>query len=110
MSSTTSNIDFSFEFAVSVIVTLVVATIMIKKNPEMSSLVIVVSGLVVSYITLQLVNFLFPQINKTASNIWQYIVYNIMTNFNNMGYLHVWPPIFAVLIILVVLLYNRNLG
>ncbi len=110
MSSTTSNIDFSFEFAVSVIVTLVVATIMIKKNPEMSSLVIVVSGLVVSYITLQLVNFLFPQINKTASNVWQYIVYNIMTNFNNMGYLHVWPPIFAVLIILVVLLYNRNLG
>lgn len=110
MSNTNSNIDFSFEFAVATIVTIVVSTMMLKKNPKMSTVVIVISGLVVAYITLQIVNFLFPQINKTASNIWQYITYNIMTNFNNLGYLHVWPPIFAVLIILVVLLYNRNLG
>ena len=108
--STSNNIDFSFEFAVSTIVTVVVATILLKKNPKMSTIVVVIGGLVVSYITLQVVNFLFPQINKVANNIWQYFVYSLMTNFNNMGYLHVWPPIFAVLIILVVLLYNRNLG
>ena len=105
-----SNIDFSFEFAVTTIITLIVVTMMIRSNPDMSSIVVVVSGLVVAYISLMVVNFLFPQINKVASNVYQYIVYTIMTNFNNLGYLHVWPPIFAVLIIFVVLLYNRNLG
>jgi len=108
--SSSSNIDFSFEFAVSTIVTIVVASILIKKNPSMSTFVVVLGGLAVSYVTLQIVNFLFPQINRTANNVWQYFAYQLMTNFNNMGYLHVWPPIFAVLIIIVVLLYNRNLG
>ena len=105
-----NNIDFSFEFAVSIIVTLVIMTIMVKKNPDMSSIIIVVSGLAIAYITLQLVNFLFPEINKIANNAYQYIIYTLMSNFNNLGYLHVWPPIMAVLIIFVVLLYNRNLG
>jgi ABC-type Fe3+-siderophore transport system permease subunit len=105
-----NNIDFSFEFAVSMIITLVVTSGMIKKNPDMSTIVVVISGLVISYISLVIVNFLFPQINKVAGNVWQYIIYSLMTNFNNLGYLHVWPPIFAVLIIMVVLLYNRNLG
>lgn len=105
-----NNIDFSFEFAVAMIITLVVTSGMIKKNPDMSTIVVVISGLVISYISLVVVNFLFPQVNKVASNVWQYIIYTLMTNFNNLGYLHVWPPIFAVLIIMVVLLYNRNLG
>ena len=108
--SSSNNIDFSFEFAVSTIVTIVVASILIKKNPNMSTLVVVLGGLAVAYVTLQIVNFLFPQINQLANNVWQYFAYQLMTNFNNMGYLHVWPPIFAVLIIIVVLLYNRNLG
>lgn len=105
-----NNIDFSFEFAVSTIVTLVVMTMMIRKNPQLSTVIIVIAGLAISYIALQVVNFLFPQINKVASNVYQYFLYTIMTNFNNLGYLHVWPPIMAVLIIFVVLLYNRNLG
>jgi len=105
-----SNIDFSFEFAVSMIITLLVMTMMIKQNPDMSAIVIVIAGVAVSYVSLQLINFLFPAINKVASNVYSYFIYTIMSNFNNLGYLHVWPPIFAVLIICVVLLYNRNLG
>ncbi len=105
-----NNIDFSFEFAVSTIITLVVMTMMIRKNPQLSTVIIVIAGLAISYIALQIVNFLFPQINKVASSVYQYFLYTIMTNFNNLGYLHVWPPIMAVLIIFVVLLYNRNLG
>lgn len=105
-----SNINFSFEFAVAMIITLVVMTIMIRKNPDMSTVVVVIAGLAVSYVALQVINFVFPQINKIASNVYSYLLYSIMTNFNSLGYLHVWPPIFAVLIIMVVLLYNRNLG
>ena len=105
-----SNINFSFEFAVAIIITLVVMTMMIKNNPDMTTIVIVIAGLAVSYVALQVINFVFPQINKVASDVYAYLLYTIMTNFNSLGYLHVWPPIFAVLIICVVLLYNRNLG
>jgi ABC-type Fe3+-siderophore transport system permease subunit len=105
-----NNIDFSFEFAVSIIITLVIMTIMIKKNPDMSTIVVAISGLAIAYISLKIINLLFPKVNKAANNIYQYAVYSMMTNFNNLGYLHVWPPIMAVLIIFIVLLYNRNLG
>ncbi len=105
-----NNIDFSFEFAVSIIITLVIMTIMIKKNPDMSTAIVTISGLAIAYISLKIINLLFPKVNKAANNVYQYGVYSMMTNFNNLGYLHVWPPIMAVLIIFVVLLYNRNLG
>lgn len=105
-----NNIDFSFEFAVSIIITLVVMTMMIKKNPDMSTIIVAISGLAIAYISLKCINFLFPKINNAASNVYQYLVFSMMTNFNSLGYLHVWPPIMAVLIIFVVLLYNRNLG
>jgi hypothetical protein len=104
------NIDFSFEYAVSIIVTLVVMSMLIKKNPSMNSAIIVIGGLAVAYVTLVIMNYLFPYINQIAANVYQYFVYSIMSNFNNLGYLHVWPPILAVLIVFVVLLYNRNLG
>jgi hypothetical protein len=104
------NIDFSFEYAVSIIVTLVVMSMLIKKNPSMNSVIVVIGGLAIAYVTLVIMNYLFPYINKIAANVYQYFVYSIMSNFNNLGYLHVWPPILAVLIVFVVLLYNRNLG
>lgn len=109
-SSVTNNTDFSFEYAVSLIVTILVCSNVLKGSPNMNTIVIVLLGLVVSFITLTIINYLFPQINKLAYSIWQYIVYMFMTNFNNMGYIHVWPPILAVLIIFVVLLYNKSLG
>jgi hypothetical protein len=53
---------------------------------------------------------LVPKVNKTASNVKQYYGYVLTSNFNNMGYLNIWPPILAVLIIFIILLYNKNLG
>ena len=55
-------------------------------------------------------NNIFPHVNKTASDVGQYYQYQWMNNFNSTGYVHVWPPILAVLIVFVVLLYNRQLG
>ena len=110
MSSVTNNTDFSFEYAVSIIITLVVCSMTVKRSPQMNSFVIILLGLVVAYISLLLMNFLFPQINKLFYNIYQYVLYMFMNNFNNTGYIHVWPPILAVLIIFIVLLYNKNLG
>ena len=108
--STGNTTDFSFEYALSLIITLVVCSNVLRNSPNMNTISILLLGLVVAFIALAIINFLFPQINKLAYSVYQYIIYTIMTNFNNMGYLHVWPPILAILIIFVVLLYNRSLG
>lgn len=110
MSSITNNSDFTFEYAVSIIITLLVCSIAIQRSPKMNTFVVIILGLVVSYISLLILNFLFPNINKLFRSIWNYISYMFMNNFNNTGYIHVWPPVLAVLIIFFVLLYTKNLG
>lgn len=110
MSSTSSNINFSFEYAVSIVVVLLVCNALIKNSPQMDSVIIIIAGLLVGWISLIIINTLFPSINQLFNNIYQYYSYQLMNNFNSMGYMHVWPPILAILIIFVVLLYNRQLG
>jgi xanthine/uracil permease len=105
-----SNINFSFEYAVSIIVVLVVCNALMKKNPNMSTVVIIILGLLVGYLALYVMNKFFPYINQAALSIYQYLEYSMLSNFTSMGYMHVWPPILAVLVVFVVLLYNKNLG
>ncbi len=105
-----NNINFSFEYVVSLIVVLVVCSLLIKSNPQMNTFIVILAGLVVGFITLYIMNNVFPNINKTASDVGQYYQYQWMNNFNSTGYVHVWPPILAVLIVFVILLYNRQLG
>ena len=112
MSNTVSgtNINFSFEYAVSIIIILVVCNALMKKNPNMNTAVIIILGLLVGYIALYIMNNFFPYINQIALNVSQYIQFSILTNFSSMGYMHIWPPILAVLVVFIVLLYNKNLG
>lgn len=110
MAGIPSNINFSLEYAISIVIILVVCNLLVKTAPKMSTVIVIIAGLFVGYISLLVMNNLFPFINSTGSNIYQYYMYQIMNNFNSMGYLHIWPPILAVLIIFIVLLYNKNLG
>jgi len=64
------NIDFSFEYAVSIIVTLVVMSMLIKKNPSMNSAIVVIGGLAVAYVTLVIMNYLFPYINQNSRKMF----------------------------------------
>ncbi len=110
MSSSASNINFSFEYAVSIVVVLLVCHTLVKNSPQMSTIIVIIAGLVVGWISLIITNTLFPSINQLFSNIYQYYSYQLMNNFNSMGYMHVWPPILAILIIFIILLYNKQLA
>ena len=105
-----TNVTFSFEYAVSLVVVLVVCNTIVKKNPLMNPAIVVISGLVVGYLVLYILNKYFPMLNKTAKDIYSYFVFQYMSNFNSLGYMHIWPPLLAVLILFVILLYNRKLG
>ena len=108
--STNTATNFSLEYAVSIIIILVVCNLLMKSNPEMNTMIVLLVGLVIGFISLLIMNKVFPNINKFGANIYQYYTYQIMNNFSDMGYIHVWPPILAILIIFIILLYNRQLG
>ena len=110
MSSSATNINFSFEYAVSIVVLLVVTNLLVKSSPQMNTVIVIIVGLVVGWITLIIMNNLFPSINQFFNNVYQYYAFQFMNGFNSMGYMHVWPPILAILIIFIVLLYYRQLG
>ena len=109
-SSSSLNISFSFEYIVSIIVIIVVCNLLVKRSPQMNTIIIIIAGLFVGYITLFVMNNFFPYINQTANSIYQYYVYKFTSNYTSMGYMHIWPPILAVLIIFIILLYSRQLG
>ena len=108
--SSNSGMNFSYEYVISIIIIIVVCTLLIKSSPQMNTIIVVIAGLFVGYISLYLMNNFFPVVNKQVKGIYQYYSYQWMNNFNSMGYMHVWPPILAVLIIFIILLYNRHLG
>ena len=110
MSSTTGSTTFSFEYTVSVIVILIVCNLLMKSNPNMNTVVVILAGLAVGWITLYALNNFFPYINKFFTDIGHYFQFEIINNFNSMGYTNIWPPILAILLVFVALLYSRNLG
>ena len=109
-SITGSNINFSFEYAVSIIVILVVCNLLIKINPQMNTIIVLIVGLLVGYLSLLIMNTLFPAINSFGTNMYYYLYTTTISSFNNTGYMNVWPPILGILLIFIVLLYNRQLG
>ena len=105
-----SNTSFTFEYAVTIIIVLVVCNTMLKKSPQMNAAVVLLIGLLIGYISLVVLNYVLPNINSVAYNVKQYYLYSVMSNFNDMGYFNIWPPILAVLVVFIILLYNKNLG
>ncbi len=105
-----SNINFSLEYAISVVIILITCNLLITSNPNMNSMIIIIVALLVGYLSLMIMNNLFPKINELSNNIYQYAYVSSIGNFNNMGYMNIWPPILAILLIFIVLLYNRQLG
>jgi ABC-type Fe3+-siderophore transport system permease subunit len=105
-----TNISFSFEYAVSVIVVIIVCNILVKTSPKMNTAIVVVAGLLIGYIVLYIMNNFFPYLNQLSTSVYQYYVYQITNNYTSMGYMHIWPPILAVLIIFIILLYSGQLS
>jgi hypothetical protein len=104
------NTNFSFEYIVSLIVVLVVCDLIIKAQPQLHLLIVLLCGLVTGYITLFFLNHFFPYFTTFFNQVGRYFEYSILNNYTNMGYAHVWPPIMAILLIFIILLYGRYLG
>ena len=102
---------FSLEYILSVAVALGSAYMINANQPNFSPvLTYFVVPLLMSFISLKIFNYLFPKMNTAGNNTSNYLQYGAMDTLSNMGYMQVFPPLFAVLILVVIMLYNRNLG
>jgi hypothetical protein len=105
----TENLTITPEYGISIVVVVLVVAMLMKKSPQMNTFIIVVIGVLVGYAFLVIMNNVFPYLNQWLANIKQYIKFLILNRFNNMGYFHIFPPILLVLILFIILLYNKNI-
>ena len=71
-----SSTSFTLEYALSLIVTLVVIQLLVQKNPSMNKVVVVIGGLVVAYIALIIINFVLPKADEVGKDMYQYSYHN----------------------------------
>jgi ABC-type enterochelin transport system permease subunit len=110
MTDLESNITFNLEYALSVIIIIVATYLILKKNPQINIYLLIFIGLVIKSLSLFIMNLLFPAMSSTSYNIYQYFLFRSMNNFTSTGYMHIWPPILAVLVIFIILVFNKKLG
>lgn len=107
----TETTSFNLEYIVSVIAALGSAYAINASQPAFSPvLTYFVVPMLTAFVTLKIITFIFPKMNSVGSNTTSYLQYGAMDSLSNMGYMEVFPPLFAILIIFIILLYNRTLG
>ena len=100
---------FSLEYIISIIIVLVVVGIIQKNAPKTSITIKLIVGLLVAYLSLFILNFALPQLNNIGNSISSYGKNSMYGTINNTGFIQMYPPLFAVLIIFLVMLYSGQL-
>lgn len=106
----TANSGYLMEYLISLIIVLIIIFILIKSSPTINIFIVILIGLIIGFMSLTFLNNFLPAITNASTNIYLYSTSQSMNDLNSMGYYHVWPPILAILIIFIILLYNRQLG
>lgn len=101
---------FNFEYVVSVGLALGGAYAVERFSPGMNPVIkFFVVPLFIAYITLKFINTLMPKVVQLADRVGAYVEDETLGEINSMGYMQIFPPIFAVFLIFVILVYNRNI-
>jgi len=92
--------QFSFEYIVSVSVALFSAYIMQRGASDAPAVIkFMIIPLVVAYVTLQIANYLFPQMNAVGQKVGNYFDNRVLGGINDANYVQVFPPILLVFVL-----------
>tara|TARA_B110000858_G_C17752129_1_gene450201 strand:- start:783 stop:1103 length:321 start_codon:yes stop_codon:yes gene_type:complete len=101
---------FNLEYFLSISLALAAGYSIHRMAPAANSILkFFVVPLIVAYASLTLFNMILPKLNKYGDLVGNYIEINALGSINSMNYLQVFPPILAVFLIFMVLIYNKNL-
>jgi hypothetical protein len=62
----------------------------------------------ITYLILLFLNTVAPQFNESTQKFNNYVKDKSNNSINSIGYIKIFPPLFAILIIFIILLYNHN--
>ena len=101
---------FNFEYFVSIGLALSGAFAVEKFAPHINPIIkFFVVPLFIAYITLKFINTLMPKVVLLADKVGAYVEDETLGEINSLGYMQIFPPIFAVFLIFVILIYNRSI-
>lgn len=102
---------YNLEYIISLVAALFSAYLIKTGSPNVNPYItFLIVPLLIAYLVVQIINNVFPSLNRWGQNVQYYIEDKSMSQINSMGYLQIFPPLFAVLIVFALLLYNRQLG
>ena len=107
MAVTSFSLEYFFSFSLALLAAFLVNRSAPNISPAISYFVV---PLLVAYIVITVVNSVFPFLNTWGNNLSNYLENKTLSTVNTMGYFQIFPPILAIFIIFLVLLYNKNLG
>ena len=102
---------FSFEYILSVISALLAAYLVASGSPNINAVIsYFLIPLLVAYLVIQVINYVFPSLNRWGRNISNYVENRTLNEINETGFMQIFPPILIVSFLFFILLYNRHLG
>lgn len=96
-------------YGLTLIFVILVVSYIMRKSPQLNMFLVIVIGLLSGYVFLILVQNVFPVLNKTLMEWREFFMYSFYQKANDMGYFYIYPPLFVVFMIFIVLLYNRTI-
>jgi len=103
--------EFNLEFIIALLVALFATYLVSSGSPNINPFItFLLVPLVVAYIVVSIINNVWPGINKWGRNLYMYGENKALAEINNTGYIQLFPPIFIILIVFALLLYNGVLG
>lgn len=101
---------FSLEYILSLVVAIGAYYLVSKASQNLPLWVALLVGLFAGYISLLIFNTLIPSLNSYGQQVGNYVVSKSYSGMDNMNYFMIFPPLLAILIVFLVLLYNGSLG
>lgn len=98
----------SLEYFISVGLALGSSMIIPDNSPPVVKYFIV--PLLVAYVSLRSMQILFPKINYIGSQVSDYTASKVYNSIDTADYIRIFPPLFIVFILFIMLLFNRTLG
>jgi len=101
---------FSLEYILSLVIAILAYYLVNKSSNIVPLWVALLVGLFAGYVSLLIFNVTLPRLNYYGKEVSNYVVSKTYSGLDSMNYFMVFPPLFAILIVFLVLLYNGSLG
>ena len=99
--------QFNLKYLISVSTALFAAYIMQRGSPAAPAVIkFLLIPLVTAYLTLQVVNYLFPHLNELGRMINNYVDNRVLGGINGSNYVQIFPPMLVVFVLTLLVLFK----